>query len=76
MTAQEMFEKLGYVVVQTTSENNEIIEIKYEKLGLYPECIIFCMSSKSLLIKRKDTVTLNEFIAITQQYKEFGWLDG
>lgn len=71
MTAKEMFEEIGYEIIQ--SDENKI---NYSNGNFYIEFdlkyreYMSCSYNDDLL-----PITLEEHKAITQQMKELGWLD-
>lgn len=73
-TAKEIFEKLGYVKIETIDENECIL---YQST----EDSIFIFPRKKEFTKRKNgmfispTITYNEFLAINKQCEELGWFD-
>ena len=80
MTAEEMFEALGYLQVKNT---DKIIEYKKINFGVCYDRVSFSLTNKSYNTTGKTgqgnpsmgSVYLPVAKAITQQMKELGWLE-
>lgn len=68
MNANEMFEKLGYVGFYYKTGN-----IEFSKTGGYN--IIFIRNGKRVSVSIDGFTTMDIYIAIHQQMKEFGWIE-
>lgn len=77
MTADEMFEELGYDKHIITDEfiNYSKKEIRYKSQKEWEICISFNCYDKYLITKNKPYFCLEELQAINTKVKELGWYE-
>ena len=86
-TAKEMFEALGFFLAEDTNERVWFQRHK-KQIGMYPlvdeiknvefrkdkRAIRLCGDNCTQAYGLWELLTVNEFLAITQQMKELGWI--
>ena len=75
MTAQEMFEELGYTSLTTNYIKGKLKTIEYKKRICDKEWITFYVDEQQFIEISGNGIFAHELKAINQQITELGWLD-
>lgn len=74
MTAQEMFEKLGYKKISMEFMGDELRKIKYENTS-NKDYIEFYTENQHFIEMNGNGIYVEELQAINQQCKELDWIE-
>lgn len=75
MTAEKMFERLGYEFEKEYTSDGVNDTYRYNKCFMV-DSIIFDLNGKNIIVSKIfNTISLNELQAIIQQCIELGWLE-
>ena len=75
MTAKEMFEKLGYELIETNSGGIKLTMIEYYNYETTSDIEFWTPSNIVIDLQNRELLTVKHIQAINKQIEELGWFN-